>query len=206
MNLIEALSLFTLMLALAALPSTSVALVVTRSATAGLANGVAVAAGIVLGDLVFVLLAILGMAAVAEYLGGLFLVLRYLGGAYLIWLGLSLWRAQPPAAFGLSRHPASGLSTSFLAGFILTLGDVKAIFFYASLLPAFVDLAAVSATDIALIVAITMLTVGGVKVAYAYGARQLVGLAGGLRRGPGWARRTVGGFMVGAGAYLIAKS
>jgi len=46
---------------LAAMPSTSVALVVTRSATLGVGNGFSVAAGIVLGDLVFVMLAILGL-------------------------------------------------------------------------------------------------------------------------------------------------
>jgi len=49
---------------LAALPSASVALVITRSATLGVANGIAVSAGIVLGDLIFILLAIFGLSAV----------------------------------------------------------------------------------------------------------------------------------------------
>jgi threonine/homoserine/homoserine lactone efflux protein len=48
------------MITLAAIPSTSVALVVTRSATMNPANGVAVTTGIMLGDLIIVVLAILG--------------------------------------------------------------------------------------------------------------------------------------------------
>ena len=57
------------MAALAAIPSTSVALVLTRSATLGLANGIAVATGIVIGDLIFVLLALLGLYFVAGTMG-----------------------------------------------------------------------------------------------------------------------------------------
>lgn len=51
MSIIEIITLFGMMIALAALPSASVALVVTRSATFGVASGVAVTAGIILGDL-----------------------------------------------------------------------------------------------------------------------------------------------------------
>ena len=42
MSIIEIITLFGIMIALAALPSASVALVITRSATLGVANGVAV--------------------------------------------------------------------------------------------------------------------------------------------------------------------
>lgn len=84
MTWLGAVTLFLIMLTLAALPSASVALVVTRSATAGFANGVAVALGIVVGDLLFVALAILGLSLLAETMGAFFAILKYLGGAYLI--------------------------------------------------------------------------------------------------------------------------
>jgi threonine/homoserine/homoserine lactone efflux protein len=57
------------MLVLAAIPSASVALVVTRSATLGIKNGISVACGIVLCDLIFVALAILGMGFLAKQWG-----------------------------------------------------------------------------------------------------------------------------------------
>ena len=66
MSIVEAISLLAIMVSLAAIPSTSVALVVTRSVTLGVANGVATSLGIVLGDLVFILLAVLGLSAVAK--------------------------------------------------------------------------------------------------------------------------------------------
>ncbi|HEB98099.1 MAG TPA: LysE family translocator, partial [Thiotrichales bacterium] len=71
MNFIDAIFLFSVMATLAATPSTSVALVITRSTTLGLANGIAVATGIVIGDLIFVLLALLGLSVVSETLGDL---------------------------------------------------------------------------------------------------------------------------------------
>ncbi|WP_456449272.1 LysE family transporter [Thiolapillus sp.] len=59
------------MVVLAGIPSTSVSLVVTRSATLGIRNGMAVSAGIVLGDLAFIALAISGLSVVAEQMGSL---------------------------------------------------------------------------------------------------------------------------------------
>jgi len=46
MSIIEIITLFGIMIALAALPSASVALVIMRSVTLGVANGVAVTVGI----------------------------------------------------------------------------------------------------------------------------------------------------------------
>ena len=76
MSIIEAIALFGIMIALAALPSASVALVVTRSATLGIPNGMAVAAGIVTGDLAFVMLAAAGLSVLAESMGYLFSAIR----------------------------------------------------------------------------------------------------------------------------------
>lgn len=204
MTLIEITALLAAMTALALVPSTSVALVVARSSTAGFLNGAAVTAGIVAGDLVFVCLAVLGMAALAEIMGGLFLAIRYLAGAYLIWFGISLLRSAPSAQMSVTGRSASTHSASFISGLLLTLGDVKAIVFYASLFPAFVDMASLTTADIAMIVAITVVTVGGVKLGYAYGACRISALAGHLR-GQRAAKFAAGGCMIGAGVYLVAK-
>ncbi len=55
MSILDSISLFIVMGTLAAIPGTSVALVVTRSATHGVAKGIAVSAGIVTGDLFFII-------------------------------------------------------------------------------------------------------------------------------------------------------
>ena len=200
-------SLLFVMLALAAVPSASVALVVTRSATQGLRNGIAVAFGIVLGDLVFGALAIFGLSVLTETMGAFLAVVRYAGEAYLIWMGVILFRMRREATVMSADDRKSTLTTSLVSGFVLTLGDVKTILFYASLFPTFVDVASLSGVDIAAIVIITVRAEGGVKLAYAFVAQRIVErlrMRQNQNREP--IRMAAGGLLVGTGPYLIAKA
>ena len=206
MSLFDSISLFAIMVTLAAIPSTSVALVVTRSATHGVANGVAVSAGIVVGDLLFIILAVMGLSYIAQSMGWLFMIIKYIGGAYLIWLGISLFKATNQSMTGTDRFvQKGGLATSFLAGLLLTLGDVKAIFFYVSLFPTFIELSLLSKTDLFIIVLITIVSVGGVKVMYAMTAGKFASISQDLRLQT-VVKKLAGGFMLGAGSYLILKA
>ena len=202
MSIVEIVTLFTVMAALALIPSTSVALVVARASMAGFLSGAAVAAGIVVGDLIFVICAVLGMAALAEVMGELFLIMRYLAGIYLIGLGIKLINSKPllPA-----KSPSSTLSASFLSGLIVTLADVKAIFFYASLFPAFVDLTTVSLSEILILIALTIVAVGGVKLGYAYSANKLASLFTNTKTQRTF-KLAAGSLMAGIGAYLLIKA
>ncbi len=205
MGLSETLTLLAIMIPLAAMPSASVALVVARSLAGGRAHGASVAAGIVAGDLLFVAMALLGLALLAQQLGSLFALIRYAAGAYLIYLGLRLLR--PPAA-PLSRAEGgagSRLLTDFLAGLLLTLGDLKAILFYASLFPLLVDLSQVGVRDVLLIVLVTALAVGGTKLVYVLAAERLAARLHD-KRAPAGLRRAGGALMVGCGGLLMAKT
>jgi threonine/homoserine/homoserine lactone efflux protein len=206
MSIIESLTLLGIMVALAAMPSASVALVVTRSATLGVANGLAVSAGIVLGDLVFITFAIFGLSVVAETLGGLFMIIKVLGGLYLLWLGFSLLKATNITKFTVEKTSnKTSLVASFVAGFLLTLGDIKAIIFYASLLPIFIDLSAVKTQEMFSIIFITIFSVGSVKVVYAIFSNKVAAYAKNINM-ENTARKTAGGLMIGAGSYLIVKA
>jgi len=202
----EALALFGTMAVLAAVPSASVALVIARSITLGTAHGIVVGTGIVAGDLVFIGLVMLGLTFVAETMGSLFLVVKYLGACYLLWLGVSLLRAKDSATFTVdSRSQRGSFIVSFFSGFLLTLGDVKAIFFYLSLLPMFIDLAALRLVDALIFVAVTIAAVGGIKVLYAIFARKVVLSAHG-KRFTRLSSKAAGAALVGAGSYLIVKA
>lgn len=206
MNIIETITLFGIIVSLAAIPSASVALVVTRSATLGVANGIAVSVGIVLGDLVFIILAIAGLSVVAETMGTLFMVIKYLGAAYLLWLGYSLLTSKSKTEITVERSiDKRSLVASFFAGFMLTLGDIKAIVFYVSLFPVFVDLSSLHVADILTIISVMVFGVGGVKVIYAFSAIKVASLAKRYKLDNA-ARKTAGGLMVGAGSYLIVKA
>lgn len=203
MGYVEALSLFAIMIPLAALPSASVLLVVARSLAGGRAHGASAAAGIVAGDLLFVIAALLGMTLLAQQLGSLFALIRYAAGAYLIYLGLRLMSADqaalPPAPAG------GGLLADFLAGLLLTLGDLKAILFYASLFPLLVDLEQLTAADGLLIGLVTALAVGGTKMVYVLVAGRLAVRLPWVQA-PGGARRAGGALILGCGGILIVKT
>ncbi len=168
-------ALFGAMVVLAATPSSSVLLVTTRSAASGFSHGASTAAGVVVGDLVFILVAVFGLALLVEAVGDAWLFLKYVAAAYLLWLGVRLWQSA-----GQDRAPAQLQSTSlwssFTAGLLLTLADQKAVLFYLAFLPAFLDLADLSWLDLAALVTITIIAVGGVKLAYAYAATRATAL------------------------------
>lgn len=206
MSIIETISLFGIMVALAAVPSASVALVITRSATLGVANGIAVSVGIVLGDLVFIMLAIFGLSVVAETMGSLFIVIKYLGAIYLLWLGFTLLTSKSTNIITINKTIGKrNLFASLLAGFILTLGDIKAIVFYVSLFPVFINLPALPVVDILIILSVMVVSVGGVKILYAFSATKVASLARSHKL-DNTTRKIAGGFMVGAGSYLMLKA
>ena len=143
---------------------------------------------------------------VAEALGSLFMVVKIIGGIYLIWLGYSLFSKTGATETKASKiNINQSLASSFAAGLVLTLGDIKAIIFYASLLPAFVDLSAIQPSDVLVLIFITVFSVGGIKSFYAVCSNKVSEYAKRTNMEAA-ARKTAGGLMVGAGGYLIIKA
>lgn len=189
--------MFAAMALLAAVPSTSVAAVVARSASSGFGHGALVALGIVVGDILFALAALLGLVLLVEALDDVLVWVRYVGGAYLLWLGITLLRSRTSPGPGV-RTESAGLVSSFLVGLLITLADQKAILFYLGFFPAFVNLERIAPVDIAMI---TIVAVGGVKLGYAYAAERT---ASGVASRSGMAlRRAAGAVMIAVGVWLI---
>ncbi len=159
-------ALFGAMVVLAAIPSVSVVAVSTRSATSGFIHGVFTAIGIVLGDIILIVIAIWGLSFLAETMGDFFTLLKYVSGAYLILLGIGLWRVEPHD-IQVQEVVRSSLISSFLTGLLITLGDQKATLFYLGFFPAFLDISKISVVDTLIIMTITIVAVGGVKIGYA---------------------------------------
>ena len=155
------------MIVLAIVPSVSVLAVTARAAAFGFSQGLFTAAGIVVADVLFILVAVYGLALIAEMMGDQFRLVQYIGAAYLIWLGISMWRADTRARTADSVPQSTWLS-SFLTGFLITLGDQKAILFYLGFFPAFIDLSTMTPADTLIIVVIAILGVGGAKLTYAF--------------------------------------
>ena len=197
-------TLFFAMAILAALPSTSVIAVVSRSIARGFGHGIATSVGIVLGDICFIIIAILGLSVVAEAMGDLFIWVKLCAGAYLIWFGVDIWRSKP-ATTKLDSIQQASLISSFLCGLFITLGDQKAILFYMGFFPAFVDLGNISNTDIGIIILITVFAVGGVKTIYAFTSTRATALFQNSRAKT-ILNRFAGSAMLATGLYLIVAN
>ncbi len=194
-------ALFGAMMVLAIVPDASVIAVVGRSMASGYTHGLVTVIGILVGDLVFLMLAIYGLSAIAETMGDLFVVVKYLGGAYLIWFGLGLWRARSITVEVEEIQETSWVS-NFLGGLTITLGDPKAILFYLSFLPAFLDLIRVSILDMGIIMVLAAISVGGTKLGYAYMADTARSLFESSRARMGM-HVTAGSVMIGTGIFLV---
>ena len=197
-------ALFGAMLTLAIIPSPSVFAVIARSLSSGFIHGLITVIGILFGDFCYIVFAVYGLSAIASNLELLFTLVNYLGAAYLIWIGTKLCLAKSKVS-EIRTVPESSWLASFLGGLFMTLGDSKAIFFYVSFFPAFLDLKQISITDTVTIMAIATITVGGVKVGYAYLAKktQL------LLKSPKAQKRInliAGSVMIVTGIFLITKT
>lgn len=200
MTLANIAVLFGSMIALAAAPSVSVLTVSARSASLGFRHGVFTTLGILAADILFILLALFGLTLLAKLMGNTFYVIGYIGGAYLILLGVGLWVADRETP---RREPAGAASllSSFWAGLLITLADQKAVLFYLGFFPAFVDLSQIGAADFAIILALTVFAVGGVKLVYAYLAER-AGIIFGATAGRAL-NRTAAAIMIIVGLYLV---
>lgn len=67
-----------------------------------------------------------------------FTVLKFVGAGYLIYLGVRLWRA-PALALATSQSRPGGFARCFRDAFSMQLTNPKAVFFFLSVLPQFMD-------------------------------------------------------------------
>ena len=168
MELNKILPLLGTMILLAMTPDTSVIAVMGRSLYSGFKSGFVTVLGLLCGDLIFILIAIYGLSHVAQRIDYIFVMIKYLGGAYLIYLGGQLFVSKVKTIEIESiKNNQTSWQNDFLCGLLITLSDPKAIFFYISFLPAFVDLSQISIIDVGLIFLCAILAVGGAKLIYA---------------------------------------
>jgi threonine/homoserine/homoserine lactone efflux protein len=202
MGVSSVLALFGAMVVLAAIPSVSVLAVVTRSTMFGFTHGLFTSIGIVVGDIIFILIAIGGLSLLAAEMGSFFFLIKYLGAAYLIFLGVGLCRS-PPQAMESETNAQSSLWSSFLTGLLITLADKKATLFYLGFFPAFLDMAKITFVDAAIIIAIAIVAVGGVKLVYALiASRARLFVRSHLTKR---LNLLAGGIMIAVGIFLVFK-
>ncbi len=202
---VHVLALFAVaLLVTVATPGPGILAVVSCALGRGLREAVAMICGMIVGDLIYFSLAVMGVAALAHSMGAFFLIVKLVGGIYLVWVGLKLWRVRAEVAVEAPSSSKRGFKRSLGAGMTVTLGNPKAIAFYAGLLPTVINLDRLSTGDALVMGLIVVLIVGGIPTLYALAASRTRNFFG-SHRGMKLMNRTAGTIMIGAGVAVAAR-
>ena len=184
------------------IPGPTVTLIVANSLAHGLRAGLWNVAGTQIGLGLMMMVLIVGLSSIIATMGWWFDWLRLLGAAYLIWLGWKLMRADGGfdrfgSAFKKATEPRGGF---FLQGFLVLLGNPKALLWFGAFIPQFVDPAGDYVWQVVLLGITAMVTAAISDGAYAI----LAGGAGRLlsRQRVRLVSRIGGLCLIGGGAWL----
>ena len=192
--------------ALLAVPGPTVMLVVGHALGHGRGTAWATVPGVTLGDFTAMTASLLGAGAVLSASATLFTVLKIAGACYLVWLGISLWRAEPRLDTDATETgPARTRSrwSMFRQSYVVTALNPKGIVFFVAFVPQFIDPAQPALAQFAILEA-TFLALAAANVVV------WVFLAGQVRRrfarpeSLRLANRVGGGFLIGAGLLTAA--
>ena len=119
-------------------PGPGVVMTLTNALRFGLRGTIGGVLGIAFGALVVAATSATSLGVLLATSVLAFTVLKLLGAAYLIFLGVRLWRSP---ALKLSAQPAheASFGKRFVEGLSLQLTNPKAIFFFLSVFPQFID-------------------------------------------------------------------
>ncbi|MEX3316251.1 LysE family translocator [Sulfitobacter sp. PS-8MA] len=128
-----------------------------RALSGGFQAAWPLALGVALGDILWPLVAVLGITWILSVFDTMMEILRWIASAVFILMGLGLIRQAGEKISTDSRLTRPGRWSGFLAGIIAILGNPKAVLFYIGVLPGFFDLRSVTAPDVGLILAASVL-------------------------------------------------
>jgi len=191
------------MFLLALSPGPGLATIISRALASGPLAGLAVTAGLILADFAFMGVAMVGLTAIATTLGPLFQIVKYAGAAYLLWLGYRTFRNSATPLI-VAPKSGKGLVKDIGLGFLVTLGNPKAILFYSALLPTFLDMTRIGFGDYVslagIVVVISYLVYGG-YIFLAERSRRLLSSTSASRL----FNRLTGSVLIGAGVAVAAR-
>ncbi|REC96433.1 LysE family translocator [Kushneria indalinina] len=184
-------------------------LLVSRYAVQEKRLGLAAALGAQSGLCVHMLVAALGLSAIAAQSAEFFMIVRWLGAAYLVWMGITVLRqgrhhtasSDVQSEKVQSEQVLNGHRRAFANGFLTNLLNPKAIVFFLSVLPQFMDPAGDAVRQI-LMLGVLDVAIG---VVWWWGVVAVMQQVANVLKRPRvrqWWNRITGGLMIGAGALL----
>lgn len=177
---LDTLLLYTLAsLALAVTPGPTMLLALANGIAGGMGRASWGIAGASLGSSLLIATVALGLGSLLAASPLLFDAIRVVGIGYLVWLGIRLWRSEPPhlGAAPAAAAPAGAAGhgrIALLKSLGVALSNPKALLFFAAFLPQFVDTARPQGPQYLLLGAVFVAIDTGVMLAYAAAGTQAV--------------------------------
>lgn len=131
-------------------PGPGQAAIITRSLNDGFVSGFSVAMGITFGGLIFFLMSAIGAAFIANNVHFIGLFLKLIGAAYLFYCGYQGLRNIKSGQWvgRQDKITKTAVIQNFTTGFLITMANPFAIFFFIGILPSLVPLGALTTIDI----------------------------------------------------------
>lgn len=120
------------------IPGPGVVMTLTNSIRYGLRGTFGGILGIAFGAFVVAAISSTSLGVILATSALAFTVLKFIGAAYLLYLGIKFWRSPPFLFVEQPAHNAT-FGRRFLEGLSLQLTNPKAIFFFLSVLPQFIN-------------------------------------------------------------------
>lgn len=121
------------------LPGPAVMLTINNSIQRGLFMSIAGIFGIALAILVVAVISATSLGIILANSVMAFTVVKLIGAAYLIYLGVKMWRTKTSVSSHKVHQQISYLKC-FIEGFLVSISNPKAIVFFMSIFPQFIDL------------------------------------------------------------------
>lgn len=159
---------FVVSLASTAMPGPAVLYVASQGVAGGMRSGLPAAVGVLSADAVYIVLSVTGLSAILAASYELFTLMKWAGTVYLLYLGMQLLRSAFSKSIAVAS-PATpvAVSRSLIGGFVLHAANPKALLYFGSLVPQFVDPTRSLATQLSVLALVHLSTAAVVLFVYA---------------------------------------
>ncbi len=130
--------------------------------------------GIAFGTFIVAVISATSIGVILAASSVAFTLMKYVGAVYLFYLGIKLWRSNP-VSMVIKNDLKMSMKFQFMEGLILQTTNPKAIFFFMSIFPQFVDFTTDYQATFALLVVTYSSLVVVIHMGYAYLAKSTRG-------------------------------
>jgi homoserine/homoserine lactone efflux protein len=186
------------------LPGPAVVLTINNAIQKGLLKTFAGIFGVALAILLVATISATSLGIILASSAMAFSLIKIVGAVYLVYLGIKMWRSKSPSNIKANAHENS-LLKCFMEGFFVSITNPKAVVFFMSIFPQFIDLKQEYTPQFVLLALTFSALVVVIHTIYAVSA-SLTKSKVASQKGSALLNKISGGIFVGFGVGLAASS